>query len=72
MRLGWRSGFVVGLALPAMVSGSMSGLICGVKPLDWIALLTSTIVLREGAVIAALLPVWRGTRVDPMTVLRGE
>jgi predicted permease len=65
-------GLVVGLALAVIVSRSMSSLVYGVEPLDWISLITSTCVLGTVAGIAALLPVWRATRVDPMTVLRAE
>jgi len=65
-------GLVLGLALAVIVSRSMSSLIYGVKPLDWISLITSTCVLGVAASIAALYPVWRATRVDPMTVLRSE
>src|SRR5262245_61393526 len=65
-------GLIAGLTLAVIVSRSMSSLIYGVKPLDWISLITSTCVLGAVAGIAALFPVWRATRVDPMTVLRAE
>jgi ABC-type antimicrobial peptide transport system permease subunit len=50
----------------------MSSLIYGVEPLDWISLITSTGLLGAVAVIAALLPIWRATCVDPMDVLRAD
>jgi len=65
-------GLVGGLALAMTVSRSMSSLIYGVEPLDWISLMSSTCVLCTAAGIAALFPVWRATRVDPVTVLRTE
>ena len=65
-------GLAGGLALAVIVSRSMSSLIYGVEPLDWISLTTSTCVLGAVAALAALFPVWRATRVDPMTVLRAE
>jgi putative ABC transport system permease protein len=65
-------GLALGLALAVIVSRSMSGLVYGVEPLDWISLLASTCVLGAVAGVAALFPVWRATRVDPMTVLRGD
>jgi putative ABC transport system permease protein len=65
-------GLVVGLVLAVIVSRSMSSLIYGIDPLDWISLITSTCVLGAFSAIAALFPVWRATRVDPMTVLRAE
>jgi ABC-type antimicrobial peptide transport system permease subunit len=65
-------GLLGGLALAVIVSRSMSSLIYGVEPLDWISLMASTCVLATVAVIAALFPVWRATRVDLVTVLRAE
>ena len=65
-------GLAAGLALSAIVSRSMTSLIYGVEPLDWISLMTSAGVLAAVAGIAALFPVWRATRVDPITVLRAE
>ena len=59
-----------GLALAALVSRSMRTIIYGVEPLDWLSLLASTCVLGAVACIAALRPVWRATRVEPMAVLR--
>jgi putative ABC transport system permease protein len=65
-------GLVVGVALAMIVSRSMSSLIYGVEALDWVSLTSSMSVLATVAGLAALLPVWRATRVDPMTVLRAE
>jgi predicted permease len=65
-------GLAGGLALAIVVSRSMSSLIFGVRALDWMSLGTSTAVLAAAAAVAALAPVWRATRVDPMTVLRTE
>jgi predicted lysophospholipase L1 biosynthesis ABC-type transport system permease subunit len=65
-------GLVGGLALAMIVSRSMSSLIYGVEALDWVSLTSSMSVLATVAGLAALLPVWRATRVDPMTVLRAE
>jgi len=65
-------GLVGGVALAVIVSRSMSSLIYGVEPLDWMSLTTSTCVLGTAAGVAALVPVWRATRIDPTTVLRAE
>jgi ABC-type antimicrobial peptide transport system permease subunit len=65
-------GLVGGLALAMIVSRSMSSLVYGVKPLDWVSLASSWSVLAIVGGLAALVPVWRATRVDPMTVLRAE
>jgi putative ABC transport system permease protein len=65
-------GLAGGLALAAIVSRSMRSLIYGVEPLDWVSLASSSSVLAAVAGLAALVPVWRATRVDPMKVLRAE
>jgi predicted permease len=66
------AGLTGGLALAVIVSRSMSSLIYGVTPLDWISLTTSACVLGTVAGVAALFPAWRATRVDPIIVLRAE
>ena len=65
-------GLAGGLALAVIVSRSMSSLIYGVEPLDWISLTTSIGVLGAVAGLAALLRIWGATRVDPMIALRAE
>jgi predicted permease len=65
-------GLVGGLALAMVISRSMSSLVYGVKPLDWVSLASSWSVLAIGAGLAAVVPVWQATHVDPMTVLRAE
>jgi putative ABC transport system permease protein len=65
-------GLASGFALAILVSRSMSSLIYGVEPLDWLSLTISSSVLAAVAGLAALRPLWRATRVDPMTVLRAE
>ena len=65
-------GLVGGIALAMIVSRSMSSLIYGVEPLDWVSLTSSSSVLAVVAGLAALLPVWRATRLDAMAVLRAE
>jgi putative ABC transport system permease protein len=65
-------GLMGGLALAVIVGRSMSSLIYGVEPLDWVSLASSSSMLATVAGLAALLPIWRATRVDPMTVLRAE
>ena len=66
------AGLAGGLALAAIVSRSMRSLLYGVEPLDWLSATNAVVLLGAAAALAALLPVWRATRVDPMTVLRAE
>jgi putative ABC transport system permease protein len=67
---GW--GLAGGVALAVAVSRSMSSLIYGVEPLDWMSLAVAVCLLATVGAIAALRPVWRATRLDPVTVLRAE
>jgi predicted permease len=66
------AGLVVGIALALTASRAMGSLIYGVEPIDWRSLIASTIVLGLVAIGAALLPVWRATRIDPVVILRAE
>jgi ABC-type antimicrobial peptide transport system permease subunit len=71
--LGWvATGLVVGIALVFATSRAMGSVIYGVEPLDWMSLVASTIVLGLAGTVAALLPVWRATRIDPVVILRAE
>ena len=65
-------GLVAGIALAMVAARSMSSLIYGVEPLDWVSLTSASFLLATVSGLAALLPVWRATRVDPMIVLRAE
>jgi putative ABC transport system permease protein len=66
------AGLAVGVALALATSRAMTSLIYGVEPMDWGSLLVSTAVLGLTGVAAALLPVWRATRIDPVVILRAE
>jgi predicted permease len=65
-------GLALGIALALATSRAMDSVIYGVEPMDWTSLIASTVVLGIAALGAALLPVWRATRIDPVVVLRGE
>lgn len=65
-------GSAAGLALAAALSGVVSGLLYGVKPLDFIAFAVSWMVLTAVALLAGAAPVLRATRTDPCVALRYE
>ena len=44
----------------------------GVKPTDWSALAAPALALIAAATLAAVPPVIRAVRIDPVTVLRSE
>jgi len=50
----------------------MTSLVYGVEPLDWMSLGAAVCLLAIVGVMAALRPVWRATRLDPVAVLRAE
>jgi putative ABC transport system permease protein len=65
-------GLVGGFALAFIVSRSMRSLIYGVEAFDWVSLASACFMLATVAALAALLPVWRATRVDAVAVLGAE
>jgi ABC-type antimicrobial peptide transport system permease subunit len=50
----------------------MANFLVGVSPTDFLTFSTVTVFLVIVAVIAAIAPALRATRVDPMIALRGE
>jgi predicted permease len=65
-------GLAVGVPLAlgcGMVAGS---LLYGLKPQDLTAAVAAAIVLIAVALVAALIPAWRASRLDPLTALRWE
>jgi ABC-type antimicrobial peptide transport system permease subunit len=65
-------GVALGLGLALAVSRLLSGLLYHVRPVDpAVYALVATAVLAI-AVLAAVLPARRATRVDPMSILRTE
>ena len=66
------AGLVVGVALALAASRGLSSLIYGVEAMDWRSLMASTAVLGLVGAAAALLPVWRAARIDPVVILRAE
>jgi putative ABC transport system permease protein len=66
------AGLVIGAGLALAASRAMSSVIYGVEPWDWRSLVASTVVFGLVGTLAALLPVWRATRIDPVITLRAE
>jgi ABC-type antimicrobial peptide transport system permease subunit len=61
-------GFGAALALSRLVSSQLYG----VKPADPIILAVSAGLLGFIALMAALLPAWRASRLDPLSALKYE
>jgi predicted permease len=66
------TGTVIGLAITLAVSRSLAGVLYGVEPLDLVTLMAAVLLLCLVACLASLIPVYRATRVDPLTALRFE
>jgi predicted permease len=65
-------GSFAGLAIGLAAARYIESLLYGVKPTDWSALATPGLALIAAATLAALPPVIRAVRIDPVTVLRSE
>ena len=65
-------GVVVGLAAGLAVSRVLSSVLFGVSSADAVALVATLLVVGGVALVAAVLPARRASRVDPNTVLHHE
>jgi putative ABC transport system permease protein len=65
-------GIGLGLVLALVMTRALSGLLYGVAPTDAATFVGVPLVLAAVALIAALVPIRRATRVDANSVLRHE
>jgi putative ABC transport system permease protein len=65
-------GIVVGLPAAWGASRWVQSMLFGLTPTDPIAIVGATLLLAFVAQLAAYLPAWRASRVDPLTALRHE
>jgi ABC-type antimicrobial peptide transport system permease subunit len=65
-------GVVVGVLASAMVGQLLAGMLFGVRVLDAVTLLLIIPILSGVTTVAAFIPAWRSSRVEPMTALRTE
>ena len=65
-------GAVIGFLAAASLSRFLSAQLFQVSSLDPSTFLWAVFVLSAAALLAAYIPAWRATRVDPMTALRSE
>jgi len=71
-RVAWLvgSGVLVGSMLSAWASRFIAGMLYELKPRDPMTMIGSVVVLVATAAIAAWLPAWRASRLEPAEVLR--
>ena len=65
-------GVVAGVLASAMVGRLLAGMLFGVRALDAVTLLLIIPILGGVTTVAAFIPAWRSSRVEPMTALRTE
>jgi ABC-type lipoprotein release transport system permease subunit len=65
-------GLVIGTAMSLWASRLTASLLYGVEPGDRVTLLGSMAILLAVAGLAAGIPAWRATRLDPAAALRHE
>jgi len=63
---------LAGLAITLAVARSLSSLLYGVEPTDPLTLAASVFLLLGVGALAAFIPAWRASRIDPMAALRHE
>ena len=66
------AGMVLGLGGAAGLTRFIRSMLFATDPLDMTTMVTVAALLLSVALIACLVPAWRASRVDPMSVLRQE
>jgi predicted permease len=65
-------GLAIGCVVAWMLSNSLQALLYGVRPRDAISFTTAAVALLGVTGVAAFIPAFRATRVDPASVLRAD
>ena len=70
----WQVGVGLALGIPAAIGAGhlIASQLFGISPWDPLILTEAALVLGLSALIAAVIPARRATRVDPMVALRYE
>jgi len=63
-------GILAGLGIALAMPGGMSAILYGVSPRDPVVLVGASVLFFIVAAVAALIPAWRGARVDPRRALQ--
>jgi hypothetical protein len=66
------TGVAIGVPLSLVAARALSGLVFGANPANILVIALCSTAMMVVAVVAGYLPARRASRVDPMTVLRGE
>ncbi len=66
------AGLAIGLAIAFGFGQTMSGLLFGITPADWVTLGGTVVVIGSVAALSIWLPARRAVRLDPLRALRQE
>jgi putative ABC transport system permease protein len=64
------TGIAAGLVVAWLLAGTLQRLLVGVAPTDPLTAAVAAVSLALVGFAASLIPSWRATRIDPVTVLR--
>ncbi len=65
-------GVALGIVLSLWLARGLASLLFGIAATDAATFVGVSAILIGAATVAALVPAWRATRIDPVKVLRGE
>lgn len=65
-------GLAIGLCLSTLLTGFLTHMLYGVKPLDPITFAAVGLILLAVSALASLAPAWRASRLEPMKTLRDQ
>jgi putative ABC transport system permease protein len=66
------TGLIVGLAAAAGLVQALSTILYGVRPYDTLTFIVVPVAILAVAALACAVPVWRATRIDPLSALRSN
>jgi len=66
------AGIIIGAAISLSMSTFTRALLYGLEPRDWPTLVGAALILAAVGGLAALVPAWSASRIDPAVVLREQ
>jgi putative ABC transport system permease protein len=66
------TGAAAGLAIMVIIAQYLSSMLYAIRPEDPLSLALAAIIIVAAGLLAACIPAWRATRIDPLTALRSE
>jgi len=65
-------GLAIGFCMSALLTGFLTHMLYGVKPLDPVTFTAVGLILLAVSALASLAPAWRASRLEPMKTLRDQ